>query len=156
MSELKPCPSAVVKLKLMVVDATGYIVNAARWKPEPTTAELVQLICGTTVLKIKKGRLMMENEVRLIDANLLRQTIESKLYWGAGLLEAIDDAPTIDPESLRPKGRWNVDVVNLKATCSECGIVLRFNDEMQISILRDLERFCYYCGADMRGNNNGK
>lgn len=34
--------------------------------------------------------------MRLIDADLLRQTIESKIYWGAGLLEAIDDAPAVD------------------------------------------------------------
>ena len=41
----------------------------------------------------------MANKVRLIDADALRQTIESKIYWGdVGLLEAIDDAPTIDPE----------------------------------------------------------
>jgi hypothetical protein len=35
--------------------------------------------------------------MRLIDADVLRQTIESKIYWGGvGLLEAIDDAPTVD------------------------------------------------------------
>ena len=34
---------------------------------------------------------------RLIDADVLRQTIESKIYWGGvGLLEAIDDAPSVN------------------------------------------------------------
>ena len=34
---------------------------------------------------------------RLIDADVLRQTIESKIYWGGvGLLEAIDEAPIVD------------------------------------------------------------
>lgn len=63
-------------------------------------------------------------------------------------------AKIIDPETLRSKGRWNVDVANLKATCSECGTVLSFTDEMQIPLLRDLDRFCYYCGADMRGESD--
>ena len=40
---------------------------------------------------------MANEKRRLIDANELRQTIESKIYWGGvGLLEAIDDAPTVD------------------------------------------------------------
>ena len=43
----------------------------------------------------------MANEKRLIDADVLRQTIESKIYWGGvGLLEAIDDAPTVDAEEV--------------------------------------------------------
>lgn len=49
-------------------------------------------------------------------------------------------------------GRWIVDRENLKATCSECGKILRFSDEMQIDLL-DIERFCYYCGAKMDGGN---
>ncbi len=46
-------------------------------------------------------------------------------------------------------GRWIVDKEHLKATCSECGKILRFSDEMQIAFLHDEERFCYYCGAKM-------
>ena len=34
----------------------------------------------------------------LISRSALRQTIESKIYWGGvGLLEAIDDAPAVNP-----------------------------------------------------------
>ena len=100
----------------------------------------------------------MANEVRLIDANALREKAKwMKDQFGLPIraiqISELGVAPTIDPKTLRPKGRWNVDVANLKATCSECGIVLRFTDEMQISTLRDLERFCYYCGADMRGDS---
>ena len=46
-------------------------------------------------------------------------------------------------------GRWIVDVSHLRATCSECGKILRFSDEMQIDFLRDEEHFCYFCGAQM-------
>ena len=38
-------------------------------------------------------------EKRLIDANALRQTIESNIYWrlnDGAFLDAIDDAPTLD------------------------------------------------------------
>ena len=73
----------------------------------------------------------MANEVRLIDANALIE----KAYWhgerpdpgniypdGVGAVDVsdIEDAPTIDPESLRPKGRWVYDEGNLEWACSEC------------------------------------
>ncbi len=59
---------------------------------------------------------------------------------------------TVDAEPVR-HGRWIVDIKRLKASCSECGKILQFSDEMQISLLRDEERFCYYCGAKMDGGN---
>lgn len=43
--------------------------------------------------------------------------------------------PTIDPESLRPKGKW---IDGMK--CSECG---------QVDFTKP--NFCPDCGADMRG-----
>lgn len=61
----------------------------------------------------------------------------------------IDAAPVIDPESLRPKGRWENRKQNLydmdgsfTGTCSVCKRRLRFY----------VEDFCPKCGADMRGN----
>lgn len=64
----------------------------------------------------------------------------------------IEDAPTIDPGSLRPKGRWIMTVYtttskrrrvisNKKFSCSECGYG---NGRKQSS-------FCPNCGADMLG-----
>ena len=54
-------------------------------------------------------------------------------------------------------GRWIIDKEHLRATCSKCGKILRFSDEMQIAFLRDEERFCYFCGAKMDGGeNNGE
>ena len=48
-------------------------------------------------------------------------------------------------------GSWIVDVERLTATCSKCGKILRFSDEMQIAFLRDEERYCYYCGVKNDG-----
>jgi hypothetical protein len=83
----------------------------------------------------------MANEVRLVDANLLRQTIESNLYWGVGLLEAIDNAPTIDPESLRLVGRKARSAISKTGLmCTNC-----YSDV-------DLDAvFCKYCGSKMEG-----
>lgn len=48
----------------------------------------------------------MENEVRLIDAYALIQDAEDVLTFG--MLDRINREETIDPESLRPKGHWNI------------------------------------------------
>lgn len=103
----------------------------------------------------------MANEVRLIDANALIE----KAYWhgerpdpgniypdGVGAVDVsdIEDAPTIDPESLRPKGRWVMTVYtttskrgrvisNRRYACSECGY----------GNGRKRSNFCPNCGADM-------
>lgn len=53
------------------------------------------------------------------------------------------------------KGHWIIDRENLEAKCSECGRKLYFTDEMQIEFLDDNENFCYRCGADMRGAEDG-
>lgn len=71
----------------------------------------------------------MANEVRLIDANALIANKNLHINIGAGDNICIDiadiaKAPTIDPESLRPKGRWehpNGHVAINGFVCSECG-----------------------------------
>lgn len=70
-----------------------------------------------------------------------------------GAMFSIDDVPTADVAEVR-HGRWIIDTEHSKATCSECGKILRFSDESQIAFLHDEERFCYYCGADMRGGKH--
>ena len=98
----------------------------------------------------------MANEVRLIDANaLLQSEIErcgripsvGSNYFNEECIDRIlDKAPTIDPEILRPKGRWveslviQTDISSLyDYTCSECSVVVcqEFN-------------YCPKCGADMQ------
>lgn len=81
--------------------------------------------------------------MRLIDANVLIERLrEAEAHKGMGaaiaglLIRYIGKMPTIDPESLRPKGRWELEVksfyrdtfdescelvVYILATCSCCG-----------------------------------
>jgi len=99
----------------------------------------------------------MANEVRLInyDAAIDRYYAEYEkqdIYDGAQdrdwLKKCFDEAPTIDPESLRPKGRWepfvesvwNLDFPVLHSwRCSECGRTEQFK-----------EPYCH-CGCKMEG-----
>jgi hypothetical protein len=91
---------------------------------------------------------MAEKEVRLIDANALVTEIE-RIYFDhyeksvyqfihdffKAMLRRVRKAPTIDPESLRPHGKWELEthwfyrdtfdeskelVVYITASCSEC------------------------------------
>lgn len=83
---------------------------------------------------------------RLIDANELRQTIESKIYWsaiydGLDMLEAIDDAPTVDA----------VEVVR----CKDC-IYGAKDDGRQCCNYDTLKQFVpedFYCAFGERKNN---
>lgn len=94
----------------------------------------------------------MANEVRLIDANKLPITTE---FFDDGeysidfvYASAIRQAPTIDPESLRPKGRWEyvddgVLIGNgMHMECSECSVW---------KIDRQRTPYCPNCGAKMEG-----
>lgn len=99
---------------------------------------------------------MSEKEVRLIDANALLEQVENEIhrYWNEGgggyylaedALSDIKNAPTIDPESLRPKGR------NLKAQwsslfdCSVCGWVCWDTETCYTNSFN----YCPNCGAKM-------
>lgn len=98
-------------------------------------------------------------ERRLIDANALRQKIEK---WAASadnstsftdsvegfaydeVLDAIDTAPTINPETLRPVARWEpVDPKSdIKFKCSKCeGVISTDWDGSEYF------EYCPYCGA---------
>lgn len=64
--------------------------------------------------------------------------------------------PTIDPESLRPRGTWegtadgyaDGELVYDTWTCSECGYTVETDDP------DDLTKFCPNCGAKMEGGHN--
>lgn len=78
----------------------------------------------------------MENEVRLIDGNALRRKVADILRrydtpetFGEKLavysvFDEVVSSPTIDPESLKPKGRWelngNDDDCRCSYFCSNC------------------------------------
>lgn len=55
-----------------------------------------------------------------------------------------DDCPTIDPESLRPHGKWieSPSTVPFQTyKCSVCGCEILYEDT----------KYCPYCGAKMEG-----
>ena len=54
----------------------------------------------------------------------------------------IEKVPTIDPESLRPKGRW-IKEENGVIVCSECGEEHEWEDYRAT--------YCEDCGAKMEG-----
>lgn len=89
-------------------------------------------------------------EQRLIDANALKKEVGATFHGAIGLTvtgavhEIIDRQPTIDPESLRPKGHWErpsklLNIVN----CTACKTTFPGDfDEF---------RYCPCCGAKMEG-----
>ena len=97
----------------------------------------------------------MANEVRLIDANALKKamrmwprTKQPVLIYTGTILKGIDDAPTINPESLRPKGRWEPrkDAIGFVhcSVCHDCNIYGDWEDG-------EKWRYCPNCGAKMEG-----
>lgn len=99
----------------------------------------------------------MANEVRLIDANALQRLLFpiavglEKEYGSlggavAGVMHHVDAAPTIDPESLRPKGRWITDG-NGVTYCGKC---------RHVDDYASVHNYCPNCGTDMRGEADDK
>ena len=107
----------------------------------------------------------MENEVRLIDANAVDyeniMCSQSQLHW---LNAIIEQQPTIDPESLRPKGRWIIkkrytasknpyldDSYHASAICSECGFCVCADTGRFGYPKLNTTNYCPNCGAKMEG-----
>jgi hypothetical protein len=93
----------------------------------------------------------MANEVRPIDANALTEKLrEAEAHKGMGaaiaglLIRYIGKMPTIDPESLRPKGKWRLNKDG-SGTCSEC-----HRTRNDVWDMDTWDHFCSHCGADMR------
>lgn len=92
--------------------------------------------------------------MRLIDADALAgRAVKLTAYdeggWGVDVkavrVEEIDDAPTIDPESLRPVGRWERSNTIGFLRCSECRNVY-INEDWLVD---DKWHFCPNCGVKM-------
>lgn len=95
--------------------------------------------------------------MRIIDADLamrkIREYMEdypnatTRLAACRACLSILGDkqqVPTIDPESLRPHGRWNVsDGIIENVVCSRCGT--------HFQIYYQDYRYCPRCGAKMDG-----
>ena len=101
--------------------------------------------------------------MRLIDAdriNFYKATVARGMHSfdNVEIVEKfqIDRMPTIDPESLRPRGMWegtadgyaDGELVYDTWTCSECGYTVDTDDP------DDLTKFCPNCGAKMEGGHN--
>ena len=99
----------------------------------------------------------MENrEVRLIDANVfIKDLTAMKSAYDAialdGMVKALKEAPTIDPESLRPHGKWimredyNFDTYYDCSVCDESFCFIEGVPE------ENFYRYCPNCGAKMDG-----
>ena len=85
---------------------------------------------------------------RLIDGEKLKNEVASTFHGAIGLTvtgavhEIIDRQPTIDPESLRPRGMWKDACYYhdrpLCYECSNCGLKLMYKPN-----------YCPFCGAKM-------
>lgn len=93
----------------------------------------------------------MDNNVRLIDANALpvhKAYCVDEAGWGANFCvvdkDDIDNAPTIEPDSLRPTGRWGWCKDHWECTNCRMG---RYHD----LVLGLDAAYCGRCGAKMEG-----
>lgn len=119
--------------------------------------------------------------MRLIDADALTDSLDSlcdtvcqyskvqrSVMCGAcplgGAFDVVDNAPTVSPDMAqvlayecgkaeRKRGKWEMrpdpDSEGEYGVCSECGHGADFGSFVQVY------DFCPWCGADMRGENNG-
>lgn len=104
--------------------------------------------------------------MRIIDADKLKFALERVTLYVQGLrfgktvlekilesyrravFEEIDDAPTIDPEDLRPKGRWVFeDFVSPTLQCSVCKGLAPYDCCGDYHC--DRTPYCPHCGAKM-------
>ena len=104
--------------------------------------------------------------MRLIDADTVRRVVKSRacglceldilgLYTGpcascstGKLLIALNQVKPIDPEDLRPKGKWVSRYC--KWACSECNVAVSIDG----TPLENNLKYCPNCGARMEEDNN--
>jgi hypothetical protein len=93
----------------------------------------------------------MANEKRLIDANALRQNIESQFYWmtlnPVSALEEIDNAPTVDAVEV-VHSEW-VMIGDDYAHCPNCDHMFEMRPTPMF--FKENNKYCRNCGAKMDG-----
>lgn len=93
--------------------------------------------------------------MRLIDADELKKKFQERSYWTytheygdaipiGWIMSGIDHAPTVEE---RPHGKW-IYVCCYGDEYPQCSVCGEINDVKT--------NFCPDCGADMRGEENGK
>ena len=114
---------------------------------------------------------MSSKEVKLMDTNEVFAIINERLKlsdpMGASLdscisvtelLSILSNAPTIDPESLLPHGRWKVVQINGTCTtfaCSECSREVKATNDYfgkPTEHIAEKSPYCH-CGAKMEVDN---
>ena len=82
--------------------------------------------------------------MRLIDADELKKDFNLNfggISHAAAATEIIDRQPTIDPESLRPHGKWVKDRFSYRYLCTNC--------KMTLPEWLGVFNYCPSCGAKM-------
>ena len=94
---------------------------------------------------------------------LLRAIGELPLAWEYGqavseIYEIVKNAPTINPDDLRPRGRWIVkkEMLNMRGVlgvrCSACGQYWALVEDNAAEYMNHF-KFCPNCGAKMEDGN---
>lgn len=101
--------------------------------------------------------------MRLIDADFVYElhgnypTFARSCADLTDLRDILDDAPTIDPESLRPQGEWECEHETWgKMQCSVCkkeALLEKANGDIGQIFLYVTSSYCPNCGAKMKGGN---
>lgn len=88
--------------------------------------------------------------MRLIDADAL---LEEMRVSGKAAHMIVQEAPTIDPDSLRPTGKWKYSHTSTASggylavvVCTNCG-----HENYAIAAYIQSGNYCPYCGAKMEG-----
>jgi hypothetical protein len=101
---------------------------------------------------------MDDVKIKIIDSDKLINAINEGSYdvnlstimaLGAVMLDTKKQEPSTQPE--RKRGKWvgyDGDWLKTMCKCSECGAVIDINEKYR-------NFFCYHCGADMRGEQDG-
>ena len=87
--------------------------------------------------------------MRPIDADALRNDLHKRDFLPVIVTRAIDAAPTLAIDDLRPKGKWNIFEHDHEfyAECPECKHIRAAHDATEMN-------FCPCCGMDMGGKLN--
>ena len=91
---------------------------------------------------------------RLLDTDAVRQS-KTASWLLDQVLHDIQAMPTIDPESLRPHGRWVcVNPAYGRYECSVCNSADEDCSDYYGAHNVNTQDFCPYCGAKMEGGHN--